>query len=173
MNDMRKLLRSLFNFLFFLFKGKPTVSQPLSTSGGSLVSVTTSTGIVTFSGSYGTGITGSFPQIKHDVNILCYDKLSFDTHLALGEGINKEINNYRRIENPEDLINGDIIILGCFAMNPKVEEILRVLNKGLYYSGPRSSTFGLSSRSLICSGIPLVTTGTLNVSSPYQYKQNP
>lgn len=71
---------------------------------------------------------------KPYVYILTANKASFNTFLALNEVVDRDNFNYIFVEKPEDIDNGQIMILDDFCLNPNITEILDVLNRGLYRS---------------------------------------
>ena len=72
------------------------------------------------------------------VFVLTASKLSFDTFLDLSDDADRSKNDYIFINAPEDIINSAdnirIRILADFCSHPEIVGILKVLNKGMYFS---------------------------------------
>lgn len=145
-----------------LFKGNKGVAGgniignggPATLGGGqqSNISITTkgNVGILTnqpptvltipaYSSSYSGSMSGSYTISNPKVLVLAGDRNSFDTFLALGDGVNRKKFDYVFCENAADLDSVDISllkILDDFCLHPKIIEILGRINKGdnLYFN---------------------------------------
>ena len=83
-----------------------------------------------------TGIYYDHPLVVINVNVLCANKLSFDTYIALGvTDVEKRRYKFLFIEEANQLKRGKIKMLEDFPMHPKYEAILGVIVAGSEYIG--------------------------------------
>ncbi len=120
---MKNLLNQLFNKNKGISKGvKGTYIQ--SSNPGTV--------FAGYSGSI--WITGSYITNKQKVLVLAGSRISFDTFLALGDGIDKN-HDYFFVEKETDLEDGciggffEIKILDDFCLHSNIAEILRFISK--------------------------------------------
>lgn len=127
---MNKLIHSLINLF------NPIKKRTLQISPSPYATMMTVTFPVvkvnTGSNCYGTSGYYSF---KRTVYVLTANRDSFDSYLALAEGINAKENDYIFVERGEDVKeSASLIIVDDFCLNPNCVEILRQLNKGAYFN---------------------------------------